>query len=161
MQKQGGSMRRAINAVLPTLFAIAGAGQPAMAASHPAGIALPLNAPADVAEIASDSLTLRVSGDPGAFDVEVTSRRPVRGCARNLVHWAPHGPDPSEILPWQVTSMHFPNRRSIPVCGHPLMVEISIDPVAVGGAGDGAKFTAGTLRVWIGERHSRPTEPAR
>ena len=70
-----------------------------------------------------------------------------RTCPINLVHWAPHGPVPSVILPWQVTSQRFANERSIPVCGHGSTVVILLASPEV--SADGTRFTAGTLVVSI------------
>ena len=140
----------AIRCLVPIVLA-AGAARATTATQH-ASIAIPLAAPTDVTRAESPSLSLRVSGDPGAFDIEVTSRNPVRGCPHNLVHRAPHGPDPSEVLPWQVTSRRFADTRWIAVCGFPLVLEVSIADAQVGGAGGAARFTAGTLRLAISGR---------
>lgn len=96
------------------------------------------------------SLVMRLWGDASGFEVEVTSTKPVRGCFPNLVHWAAHGPDPSEVLPWQVAARRFSDTRLIPVCGESFSVEVSlVSPVLTA---DAEHFASGTLVVSVEAR---------
>lgn len=110
-------------------------------------IVVPLTSGASVERTVHGSLRLLVSGDPGGFVVEVVSSKRLRGCYHNLVHEAPHGPDPSDVMPWHVKSRYFENTRVIPVCGRALEVKISLQSPAL--SPDGERFTAGSLVVTV------------
>jgi hypothetical protein len=118
-------------------------------AKAPLSITVPLTEYRDAAATISSNLTLRVYGGPGNFQVEVTSKRAVRSCHHNLVYQAPHGPDPSGIFPWHIQNQYFPNVRTVPVCGHRLVVEIRVSNPEVAGDGHDAKFTSGTLTATV------------
>lgn len=110
-------------------------------------ISVSLASRANVERAIGRSLRLHLWGDAGGFEVEVTSTRPVRGCFPNRVHWAAHGPDPSELLPWQVAARRFPDTRLIPVCGEALAVAVLlVSPVLTQDAGH---FASGTLVVSV------------
>jgi hypothetical protein len=128
-----------------------GASTHAALAAGAGPLAIPLASPSAIERAVSRSLLLRITGNAEGLEVELISTKPVRGCFHNLVHRAPHGPDPSEVLPWQVAAGRFPNIRSIPVCGHALMVEISlVSPIL---SSDKTRFTAGELVVTIKPRN--------
>jgi hypothetical protein len=74
-------------------------------------------------------------------------KRPAGFGSRNLIHSAPHGPDPSDAAAWQVAGHFFPNERVMDVRGYPFTVTIRlIDPVTTG-QGPDATFVSGSLRV--------------
>ncbi len=114
-------------------------------------ITIPLGAPASV-EQSAGSLMLRIDGNEAGFDVKVTSKSPVHGCPRNLIHASPHGPDLSEVLPWHVSRQYFPNKRVIPVCSHALTAEVTL--VSPELSPDGERFTSGKLVVTL-----KPSKP--
>ena len=128
--------------------ALGAIAQAAPAALPP--ISVSLASRSDVERVIGRSLRLHVWGDASGFEVEVTTTKPVRGCFPNRVHWAAHGPDPSELLPWQVAARRFPDMRLIPVCGEALAVEVSlVSPVLTG---DAEQFASGTLVVSVKSR---------
>lgn len=143
-------------AFLPFLACAPGAaGAPIVGA----GITMPLASSASAERPIGAALLLRVAGNAtDGFEVEVTSRTALRGCQPNLVHWSPHGPDPSEVLAWQVTAARFPDTRRVPVCGHDLIVEIALVAPAI--SPDGARFTSGTLVVSVEHRDQGSPMPA-
>lgn len=94
------------------------------------------------------SLFLHVQGTAeDGFEVKVVAPRRIRGCYPNLVHWAPHGPDPSDVMPWHVAQRYYPNTRVIPVCGHKLAVEITLASPVV--SPNATRFTSGMLVVTV------------
>ena len=129
-------------ALLSFLFA----GCAVHAAEFGPRVQVPVASAADANRTFGRSMHLRVSGSAEeGFEVELVAPRRARDCYPNLVHWAPHGPDPSEVLPWHVAKRYFPNERTIPVCGQELAVEIRL--VAPTVSLDGTRFTSGTLVV--------------
>ena len=80
------------------------------------------------------------------WEVEVL-RRPVSVDSRNLIHYAPHGPDLSEVFAWHVAERHFPDERTIDVRGYPITVTIQLIDPRVTGTGPDARFVSGRLRV--------------
>jgi hypothetical protein len=104
-----------------------------------------------VVEKINESLTLKVSGGLAGFEVEVFSTKSVRGCFPNLVGYAEHGPDEYMVYPWHVRNRFYPNERSVPVCGMPYAVEISIisPKVDEDSAPENSTFLAGDLRVRV------------
>jgi hypothetical protein len=136
------------------LIAAAGAGNVVVAAEQ-ASITIPMTTAADVKKRIAGSLEMRVFGDEGGFQVEVTSQRHVRGCFHNLAHWAPHGPDLSDVMPWHTSAKWYPNIRVVSVCGHPLELVISIVSPQVAGEGNKEKFVAGTLAVTVRRQGKR------
>lgn len=139
-----------IVAVTAFLLLAFGASTHAALAVNAGSLAIPLGSPSTIERVVGRSLLLRITGNAEGLEVQISSSRPVRGCFPNLLHRAPHGPDPSEVLPWQIAAGRFPNIRYIPVCGRALMVEISlVSPLL---SGDKTRFTAGELVVSIKPR---------
>ena len=138
------------NASVALLFLALGAGAQTAPATRNDPLIVQLSSPSVTQRPVSQSLSLRVTGGAKGFEVELISKKPVRGCSHNLVHLAPHGPDPSEVLPWQVAAGRFPNIRPIPVCGRPLMIVISLESPLL--SGDNTQFTAGKLVVDVKPR---------
>ena len=150
-------MNRTVDPTLERFFVFLLFGVcPAVLAGGDTSITVPMAAAVAVEKAAADALTLAITGDGQYLDVAVRSKHQIRGCPPNLVHWAAHGPDPSEIMPWQITSRRFPDKRSIPVCGHALTLDIVLVSPVVTGTGDGARFTGGTLIASIRQR-TRPS----
>jgi hypothetical protein len=118
-------------------------------AKHPVSITVPPTEYRDAAVAISGNLTLRVHGGPADYQVEVTSKKAARSCYHNLVYQAPHGPDPSGVLPWHIKTQYYRNVRTVPVCGHRLVVEIRVSNPEVAGEGPEAKFTSGTLTATV------------
>jgi hypothetical protein len=110
---------------------------------------LPLTSAGDVTERIDKSLTLHIQGDENGFWIEVNSDKRVPRCHPNLAHWAPHGPDPSDVLPWHVATAHYPNVRSIPICGYPLTLDVEMSSVRISGQNESATFAEGTLVVTV------------
>ncbi|MBI1891169.1 MAG: hypothetical protein HYS18_11015 [Burkholderiales bacterium] len=115
---------------------------------------IPLSQDANTTLVISPSLTLKIAGDPRAFDVIVNATEQDAGCNQNRIHAAPHGPDQSQVMPWHVKDRYFPNTRNIPVCGTPFSVEISLLNPEIAGNDTEMKFTAGTLNVRV-SRHTK------
>lgn len=136
-----------MNAITQALIMAAaiGSGTQAAPPRRFAPVAVSLTSASSTERGIGRAMFLRVSGDARGFEVEVTSRKPVRHCFDNRVHRASHGPDPSEVLPWQVAVGRFSNTRWIPVCGVPRMVEISlVSPML---SADHERFVGGQLIV--------------
>jgi hypothetical protein len=80
------------------------------------------------------------------WDVQVL-HRPISVDSRNLIHQAPHGPDPSDVEAWHVAEKHFPNERLVDVKGYPITIRIQLIEPRVSGKGADARFVSGKLRV--------------
>lgn len=122
-------------------------------------ITLPLTQTGNAQIKVGRALVLRVSGRPDDFQVAVTTTKKIRGCPDNLIYYAPHGPDPSDVMPWHVQTHYFPNVRTIPVCCFPLNVEVRLHHVRSAGKGPNARFTAGTLTATVLPRPAKRRKP--
>jgi hypothetical protein len=80
------------------------------------------------------------------WEVEVFER-PVTDTSQNLIAFAGHGPDPSDVEAWQVAEKYYPNERTIDARLFPLTVTIRLIDPTISGTGPDAQFTSGFLRV--------------
>ncbi len=87
-----------------------------------------------------------VDGKHQGWDVEVF-KHPVTDKSQNLIHYAAHGPDPSDVEAWQVAEKYYPNERTVDVKIYPVAVTISLIDPKISGTGSDAQFTSGSLRV--------------
>lgn len=119
----------------------------ASAATGAVRVEVPLAAAAVAERPITGSLRLRVENYGESVDIQVISSTPVTGCFENLAHRWPHGPDPSEIMAWQVIEHYFEEPRLIPVCGHSLTVKVEL--VAPQVSEDGKRFVSGTAVITV------------
>src|SRR5689334_8328640 len=124
-----------------SLFALLAASGSA-ATRMPVRVEVPLAAEAIAEQPISRSLRLRAQNYGESVDVQVLSSKPVHGCFDNLAHRWPHGPDPSEIMAWQIAEHYYEEPRLIPVCGHSLTVKVEL--VAPKISEDGKRFLSGS-----------------
>ena len=142
---------RGMLAVLPIvagLLSLSAPAQPRRAASLMISL---LDDRDTVTRAIDSSLMLRLQnanarGEHQGWDVQVRPR--TAGVdSRNLIHHAPHGPDPSDVEAWQVAEKYYPNERSVDVSGRPYTVTIRLLDPKTAGSGADARFTSGTLQV--------------
>ena len=121
---------------------------PALAAGPvPVRVTVPLASPSVAEQRIDGSLRLRVQNYGEAIDVEVLSSRRVSGCFANLAHRWPHGPDPSEIMAWQIAEHHFKEPRVIRVCGQSFTLKVEL--IAPETSIDGTRFLSGSVIVTV------------
>lgn len=88
-------------------------------------------------------LYLEIDSESGVTEVKVTSEKHIPHCPYNLVHWAGHGPDPSDIMIWSIEKHVFNNPRVLPVCGFPLEVRVDLVNVKIVTTGNVSNFVSG------------------
>lgn len=97
-------------------------------------------------------LMLSVNGDGVDMQIKVTPNGSTGypwHCFDNLVYWTFHGPDKSDIMPWQIKRKFFSNTRIIPVCGFPLQLVVHILHPKIRSVKGQSMFTAGTLTIAV------------
>lgn len=131
----------------PMVSLLALAAAPASASPVLARVEVPLAAEAVAERPINSSLRLHVRNYGESIDIEVISRKPVPGCFENLAHRRPHGPDPSEVMAWQVTAHYYEAPRLIRLCRRPYIVKV--DLVAPKVSEDGRRFASGSVVVTV------------
>jgi hypothetical protein len=136
--------------VAPAIAALLGSSQPQRGTPTSITIDL-LDDRRVVSRVISSELLLRLQNvsagnEHEGWDVQVL-HRPVRVDSRDLIHQAPHGPDPSDVEAWHVAEKFFPNERLADVKGYPITIRIQLIEPRVSGKNAGARFVSGKLRV--------------
>ncbi len=79
--------------------------------------------------------------------------------ARNLLYHSQyfHGPYPTDVLAWSTHAKLFPDKRVLPVYGHPWEIRIRLVRPVAEAAGDSYRFVSGELEVeWRRLLHPNP-----
>jgi hypothetical protein len=103
----------------------------------------------EVTQKINDHLLMRLeSNSDHEWEVQVI-RQPSTEPPSNLLYHSDqwHGPYPTQVFAWHVSSKYFPDERWLCVRGYPYEVVIRIRDVVTRGIGQDINFVRGTIEV--------------